>query len=109
MWTSPIVSARFDTAVVENLNIGFLFASGPFTLRSGSTERFSLALAAGEDLEELRNTIRVVQAIYNANYQFAVPPPLPTVKAEAGNGYVRLTWDDVAERTADPVTGIFGF
>lgn len=109
MWTSPIVSARFDTAVVENLNIGFLFASGPFTLRSGRTERFSLALAAGEDLEELRNTIRVVQAIYNANYQFAVPPPLPTVKAEAGDGYVRLTWDDVAERTADPVTGILDF
>lgn len=109
MWTSPIVSARFDTAVVENLNIGFLFASGPFTLRSGRTERFSLALAAGEDLDELRNTVRVVQAIYNANYQFATPPPAPKVHAEVGDGYVRLTWDDVAERTADPVLGILDF
>ncbi len=109
MWTNPNVGARFDTAVVENLNIGFLFASGPFTLRSGRTERFSLALAAGEDLEELRNTIRVVQAIYNANYQFATPPPPPKVQAEVGDGYVRLTWDDVAERTADPVLGILDF
>ena len=45
-----------------------------------------------------------VQQIYNANYQFAVPPPLPTLTAEAGDGYVRLSWDDVAERGVDPVT-----
>ncbi len=104
MWTSPNVGARFDTAVVENLNIGFLFASGPFTLKSGKTERFSLAMAYGADLQELRGTVKIVQAIYNANYVFAVPPPPPTVKAEAGDHYVQLTWDDVAERSTDPVT-----
>ena len=109
MWTHPNVGARFDTAVVENLNIGFLFASGPFTLKAGKTERFSLALGYGQDLQELRNTVKVVQAIYNANYQFAVPPPPPTVKAEAGDGYVQLTWDDAAERSTDPVTGTNDF
>ena len=29
--------------------------------------------------------------------------------AEAGDGFVRLSWDDVAERGADPVTGEFDF
>ena len=29
---------------------------------------------------------------------------MPTVTAEAGDGYVRLSWDDVAERGVDPVT-----
>jgi hypothetical protein len=108
-FTNPVPAARFDSAVASNYNIGFLFASGPFTLRAGQTERFSLALAFGADLFELRSTVRTVQQIYNANYQFAVPPALPTVTAEEGDGFVRLSWDDTAERGADPVTGEFDF
>lgn len=104
MWTHPDRIQRFDfrTGAV-NINIGFLFASGPFTLKRDKTERFSLALAWGSDLQELRTTTKVVQAIYNANYQFAVPPPAPTVTAEAGNGYVQLSWNDEAENSTDPV------
>jgi hypothetical protein len=108
-FTDPNVPARFDTAVANNYNIGFLFASGPFTLAAGQTERFSLALAYGADLGELRRTVQTVQQIYNANYRFAVPPPAPTVTAEVGDGWVRLSWDDVAERGADPVTGVYDF
>ncbi|NOT33455.1 MAG: hypothetical protein HOP12_04710 [Candidatus Eisenbacteria bacterium] len=103
-FTDPNPAARFDSSLVENYNIGFLFASGPFALKAGQNERFSLALAYGADLTELRTTVRTVQQIYDANYQFAVPPPMPTVKAEAGDGYVRLSWDDAAERGTDPVT-----
>lgn len=103
-FTDPDPAKRFDPPLALNYNIGFVFASGPFTLRAGKTERFSLALAFGADLEELENTVKIVQLIYNANYQFAVPPPMPTVSAEAGDGYVRLAWDDQAERGIDPVT-----
>ena len=49
--------------------------------------------------------MQTVQLIYNANYQFAEPPPMPTVTADAGDGFVRLSWDDIAERGRDPVTG----
>jgi hypothetical protein len=108
-FSDPDSTDRFDEALAENYNIGFLFASGPFTLKAGKTERFSLALAYGGDLGELRRAVNVVQQIYNANYRFAVPPPLPTVTAEVGEGYVRLSWDDVAERGADPVTAEFDF
>jgi len=108
-FSDPYVPARFDSALAANYNIAFLFASGPFQLKAGKTERFSLALAYGADLQELRNTIGTVQQIYNANYQFAVPPPKPTATAEAGDGYVRLSWDDVAERGLDPVTHQFDF
>lgn len=103
-FSDPDPSKRFDPPLALNYNIGFVFASGPFTLRAGRTERFSLALAFGADLEELENTVQIVQLIYNANYQFAVPPPMPTVTGEAGDGYVRLSWDDQAERGIDPVT-----
>jgi hypothetical protein len=95
--------------LVLNYNIGFLFASGPFRLEKGKTERFSLALGWGRDLRDLRSTTRVVQQIYKANYQFAEPPPLPIVKAFAGDGYVTLTWDDRAERAFDPITNINDF
>jgi hypothetical protein len=108
-FTDPVFSNHFDSALILNYNIGFLFASGTFKLKAGKTERFSLALGYGADLIELRNTVKTVQQIYNANYQFAVPPSLPTVKAEAGDGYVRLTWDDAAERGVDPVTNINDF
>ena len=108
-FSDPDSTDRFDPPLAENYNIGFLFASGPFSLPAGKTERFSLALAYGGDLGELRRQVDVVQQIYNANYRFAVPPPLPTATAEAGDGFVRLSWDDVAERGADPVTGEFDF
>jgi hypothetical protein len=102
IFTNP--DSAFDKPLVLNYNIGFLFASGPFKLKAGKTERFSLALGFGKDLRELKTTTKVVQQIYKANYQFAVPPPMPTVKAFAGDGYVTLTWDDVAERAFDPIT-----
>ncbi len=104
MFSSPTPAARFDSAVVLNYNIGFLFASGPFRLPAGKRERFSLALAYGANLQELRTQVKTVQQIYNANYQFAVPPPIPVVRSEAGDGYVRLSWSEVSERGIDPIT-----
>jgi len=109
MWTDPNPVNRFDIPLVNNYNIGFFFASGPFRLYAQKRERFSLALAYGADLDELKRTIKVVQQIYNANYQFAVPPPLPTLHAETGDRYVKLSWNDVAERGTDPVTGLNDF
>ncbi len=103
-FTAANEADRYDPPLASNYNIGFLFASGPFKLRAGQTERFSLALAYGADLQELARNTQTVQKIYNANYRFAVPPRLPSVTAEAGDGYVRLSWDDVAEKTIDPVT-----
>jgi len=104
-FTHPDPAVRFDPPLVLNYNIGFLFASGPFALKAGQRERFSLALAYGEDLIDLESTVRVVQSIYNANYQFATPPPAPTVQAYAGDGFVTLMWDNRAETAVDPVTG----
>ncbi|MCA9752672.1 MAG: hypothetical protein KC591_10810, partial [Gemmatimonadetes bacterium] len=108
-FTDPVEANRFDDELTSNYNIGFLFASGPFTLKAGQRERFSLALAFGADLEELRRTVRTVQQIYDANYRFAVPPPAPEITAEAGDGFVRLAWGNVSENAADPVTGEFDF
>jgi hypothetical protein len=102
IFTSP--DSAFGQPLALNYNIGFLFASGPFVLSAQSTERFSLALGFGSNLRELRVTTAVVQQIYKANYQFAVPPPLPTLTAYAGDGFVQLDWSNASERAFDPIT-----
>ncbi len=105
----PGSPGTFDTKLSLDENIAFLFASGPFHLEAGRRERFSLALAYGANQTELKTTIKIVQEIYNVNYQFATPPPMPILKAESGNHYVRLSWDDGAERSIDPITYINDF
>ncbi len=108
-FSNPDPGVRFDPTIVNNYNVGFLFASGPFTLDVGRRERFSLALAYGSNLTDLQDNVEVVQSIYDANYQFATPPPLPTVQAYAADGAVTLVWDNRAERAIDPVTNLNDF
>ncbi|MGE5498010.1 MAG: hypothetical protein ACM3Q2_08075 [Syntrophothermus sp.] len=107
MWSGP---NPFEYSLgVRNYNIGFFFASGPFYLGTAKTERFSLALAFGADLQQMTKTVTVVQTIYDANYQFATPPPMPTVQAYAGDKFVTLTWDNAAEDAFDPITNTNDF
>ena len=110
-----IANYHFDTGA-QNGNIAFLYGSGPFPLPPGKTERFSLALVFGNDLEDLRRNVEVVQKIYNANYNFARPPDKPKIRAVAGDGKVTLYWDDIAEQSEDPFAdstnceqGIYGW
>lgn len=95
-------------------NLVETFASGPFPLYAGRTERISmselhsydpLVLLNAEDhsapaLYELK---KIVQIIYEKDYRFAQPPKMPTLTATPVDGAVILTWDDIADtRTRDP-------
>ena len=93
--------SHFDTKL-QNGNIAFLYGSGPFPLLPGQTERFSLALVFGENLQDIERNVRTVQQIYNNNYNFARPPEKPHAWAVPGNKKVTLYWDDRAERSYDP-------
>jgi hypothetical protein len=93
------------------------FASGPFPLYKGRTERISMALLHAYDplsglnseshsAPALFRLKQIAQVIYERDYRFAMPPKMPTLKATAGDGYVILTWDDVADtKTRDPFMG----
>lgn len=80
----------------------FVYGSGYFPLPRGKTERFSIALFFGEDLQDITLNKITVQQIYDNNYNFARPPDKPTVKAVPGDGVVTLYWDDAAESSFDP-------
>ncbi len=82
----------------------FVYGSGYFPLLPGETERFSLALAFGDDRNGIFKTKRIAQMIYNSNYNFPKPPEKPTVHAVAGDGKVTLYWDSIAETSIDFTT-----
>lgn len=101
--------------VVSNLTE--IFASGPFPLHQGRTERISMSeLHSYDPLEGLNSADhsapalyekkQIVQVIYEGDYRFAQPPEMPTLIATPGDGYVNLTWDDMADvKTRDPFVG----
>lgn len=98
-------------------NLVELFASGPFPLYQGKTERISMAeIHSYDPLEGLNSTEHlapalfqlksIVQIIYEKDYRFAQPPKTPTLTASPGDGHVMLTWDDDADKlTRDPFLG----
>ena len=101
-----MVPGRFDVVSNEPQDGDFIYGSGYFPLRPGQTERFSMALAYGQDLLDITDNKITVQQIYNENYNFARPPDKPTIWAVPGDGRVTLYWDDIAEASFDPVTGM---
>lgn len=115
MW-DRLSPGRFDvpSSIVNNVAIkgedgDFIYGSGFFPLLAGKTERFSLALAFGDDFRGVFKTKRVAQLIYNANYNFPRPPDKPTLSVVPGDGKVTLYWDKKAETSLDPTLKEFDF
>ena len=92
-----------------------LFVSGPTGLRpysqdpALSTDFFSTAWIFGVDERDFFKNRVTVQSIYNADYQFAQPPVAPRLTAQAGDGRVVLTWDDVSLESYDRFCQEFDF
>ncbi|MBN1894182.1 hypothetical protein JW906_06790 [bacterium] len=98
-------------------NLAEVFATGVFPLFEGLTERISISelhsydplsglTSADHSAPALFNLKKVVQIIYEKDYRFAMPPKMPTLKATAGDGYVVLTWDNLADTyTREPLLG----
>jgi hypothetical protein len=90
--------------IAHNVEVSFM-GSGYFPLPSGHIERFSGAFMFNNELEGLRRTKANAQEAYDGNYQFYKAPEVPTLYAVAGDGRITLYWDDIAERSVDPLTG----
>ncbi len=80
----------------------FIYSSGPFTLKPGQSQRFSIALLLGEDFDDLLQNANASQQVFEADYRFAKPPAKPTLVAIPGDKKVTLYWDDAAEKSFDP-------
>lgn len=107
MW--GVMTGGFVDTAISNANISTVFASGIFPLKKNQRERFSIAILFGDDLADLFFNKVTVQAIYNANYNFAQPPLTPTLTAVPGNKKVYLYWDAIAEKSYDRFLKKFDF
>lgn len=87
----------------------FNFATGPLNLGVGETQRFSMAILFGNDLDDLILNAETSTKILEADYRFAQPPAKPIVQAVPGDGKVTLYWDTRAEASVDPLTGLEDF
>ncbi len=116
MW--DLIGEDSTIAFLGNIsNLIETFASGPFPLFQGRTERISMSeLHSFDPLQGLNASDhrapalfeqkRIVQVIYDKDYRFAQPPLTPALTATPGDGFVVLTWDDRADKlTRDPFVG----
>ncbi|MFA6980853.1 MAG: hypothetical protein WC209_16135 [Ignavibacteriaceae bacterium] len=99
------MTGGFKDTSIQNTNVNIVFSSGPFPLKKGLRERYSMALVFGSDKDDMIFNKETVQQIYNANYNFAKPPLKPTLTAVAGDKKVFLFWDKKAEESRDPFLG----
>ena len=82
----------------------FAFSTGPMNLAKGESQRFSMVILFGEDLNDLKLNATTSVRILEADYQFAQPPDKPIVTAIPGDGRVTLYWDAKSEESVDPLT-----
>jgi len=74
-------------------------------LAAGEAVRFDFALVAAPNEEYLLNTAERAKALFDSYYNGPTPPDAPTVTASAGDGFIQLYWNDVAENSVEWTTG----
>ena len=114
LWDRVINVAQFEVgqepeAFAADIEPFIVFSSGPVELGPQQTDFFSTAWIFGEDEEDFFKNRRVVQSIYNADYNFAQPPIPPTLTAVPGDGRVVLSWDTLSVASFDRFCQEFDF
>lgn len=107
MWewlSSETIDPNQELLQVAGDNV-FNFGTGPLSLERGESQRFSMVILFGDNLNDLVLNAQTSTLILEADYRFAQPPLKPVVKAVPGDGKVTLYWDTRAEGSVDPLTG----
>ncbi|MDZ7721855.1 MAG: hypothetical protein U5R06_03260 [candidate division KSB1 bacterium] len=99
----------FDTESRTRADYDYVFSSGYFPLNPSQKEFFSVAMLYGWDEEDILRNKVTVQKIYDSNYNFALAPFKPQVRAVPGNNKVTLYWDRHAEESFDRFLKAYDF
>jgi len=103
MWNGLYPGSFMYTFATANVEL--LYGSGYFPLVPGQTERFSMGIICGIDLNALVRNKNYFAMAYNQNYNFAQAPLIPNLRAIVGDHKVTLFWDNLAESSDDPISG----
>ncbi len=103
-----INSTRFDNPLPPTDQYYIQCVRG-INLAAGSTVRVVYALVAGADSADFVNNAAMAQTMYDNYYVGPEPPPTPTLKAQAGDQEIYLSWGNTSELATDPLTGLNDF
>jgi hypothetical protein len=78
-------------------------------LTAGRTIRYVYAIVAGQTEQELRDNATLAEELYTANYVGPTPPTAPNLEYRAGDNKAYLFWNDTAEYSIDPFSGVQDF
>ena len=82
-----------------------LLGSGFFPLKPEQVERYSVGYIMAYGEEQLFRNKSFAEVTYIQNYNFSKAPYIPTLTAIPGDKRVTLIWNDLAEKSVDPITG----
>ena len=118
---------NIDRDADSPLDWRFMLSAGPFgEVVPGDTLSFQYAFVIGTGLEGMLQNAATVQQIYNGVTQEVpncigepesvrihwvadTPPPPPNQEITAGDGFVRIEWDDFPEDVEDALTRVRDF
>jgi len=87
----------------------FLQKLGPFEIDGGDSVRVVIAFGLGEGLGGLRANLAWADSLFKLDWVGPSAPSSPVFTLVPGDRQVEISWDDLAETTPDPATGIVDF
>ncbi|MBI9060178.1 MAG: hypothetical protein JEZ01_20590 [Labilibaculum sp.] len=103
-WLTKIQPGFFNEAT-SGFDIAFSYGCGFFELMPHATESFAIANLFGNDFNDILRNKRTMQRIYDADFNFLKAPDNSNLTAIAGDKKINLFWDDLAEKSRDPIYG----
>lgn len=109
------VGTEPDAELANGIEPFLMLLSGPVELLADRTDFFSTAWIFGLgpnnqiSRDDFFKNRRAAQNIFEADYQFAQPPIMPTLNVQAGDKQVVLTWDTLSLASFDRFLQEFDF
>ncbi len=103
-----INSTQFDNSLPPTDQFYIQCVRG-INLTVGRTVRVVYALIAGQDEAEFRANASLAQQLYDANFVGPQPPVSPILTVRGGDEKNYLSWNDTAEISIDPLSGVQDF
>ncbi len=112
-WDAHLQPGVFDSTEDWRTDVAFTYGSGFVEFKNDSSNgpvkpaihRYAIALAFGNDEDDIFRNKTTIQVIYDNDYSFAKPPLQPSLTATASDEKVYLNWDNISERSTDPIYG----
>ena len=108
-WMTMMTSGAWLDPPSSPHDFRYLQSMGPFEIPANDSIRVVFAFGIGEGLQGLRDNLEWALRLLNAGWIGPSAPAAPTFTLTPGDRQVELEWNDFAETSPDPATGVVDF